>query len=112
MNFRDYFMGLDKEARKAFAEKAGTSVDYLLVGFFSTKDGKPRKRPGDDLLKQMVTASEGAVSLAEALDYFGVASLEDLKADRVLRQSFADECSNPGCQKPGTETAATADAIS
>jgi hypothetical protein len=85
MNFRDFFMGLDKEARKVFADRAGTSVDYLLVGFFSTKDGKPRKRPGDDLLKQMVAASEGAVSIAEALDYFGVASLDDLKADPVPR---------------------------
>lgn len=101
MNFRDYFMGLPKEDREAFAAKAETSVEYLLVGFFSSRDGKPRKRPGDELLRRMVAASGGAVSLAEALDYFGVASLDDLKADRVLRESFANECGTTGCGHPG-----------
>jgi hypothetical protein len=80
MNFRDFFMGLKREEREAYAARCDTSVNYLTVAFFSTKNGIPRKRPGDEFLRRMVDASDGRVTLAEGLEYFGVATIDQLRA--------------------------------
>lgn len=79
MNFRDYFMGLDHAERAAFAQRAGTSVAYILSAFASTKTG-PRKIPQRDLFRRLVEASDGKVSAAELADYFGFATLDELRA--------------------------------
>lgn len=80
MNFRDFFMNhLNKEQREDYAARVGTSVSYLLTAYFSTRSGVPRKRPGDELLKRMIAESGGEVTLAEGLEYFGVATIDELR---------------------------------
>lgn len=80
MNFRDFFMGMSQPEREAYAARAGTSHKYIFVAFASVKSGKPRKVPKPDLLRALVDASDGRISMAEALEYFGFTTLDELRA--------------------------------
>ena len=80
MNIVKYFQTLDEAGKQAFADKVGTSVGYLRAHILSAKGGF-RKRPKDELIVRLVMASEGQVSLDEAIDYFLVSPVKKLAAE-------------------------------
>lgn len=65
----DYFSSLTEAQKKDFAERVGSSLAYLRLHVFRQKGGF-RKRPGDDLIVRIVSASEKNITLDEAIDYF------------------------------------------
>lgn len=65
MNLKPYFRGLSETERKAFAKRAGTSVNYINVRLIP-KNRTPRKK----LMRGLADASLGAVSYPEVLNRF------------------------------------------
>ena len=68
MNPFDYYKTLSKDQRRAYAEQAGTTLNYLAVHVF--RSGGQIRRPSNGLLIGLVNASDGQVSLDEAINYF------------------------------------------
>lgn len=58
MNLSDYLDTLDRAAKEAFAERAGTTIEYL-----QQLKGSHRK-PSVELSRKFVEASNGVVTLA------------------------------------------------
>ncbi len=75
MNPRDYFKNLPVEDKQAFAARCGCSLSHLQLAVLGTKI---RKRPRDLLIVNIVKASEGHISLDEAIDYFLVQPVKKL----------------------------------
>lgn len=59
MNLRDYVLGLAPEDRERFAERAGTTANYLplLMG--------GHRKPSHELARRLVEASEGELALSD-----------------------------------------------
>lgn len=76
MNAFTYFENLSKLQREAFAKKAGTTIAYARAHLFS-RNG-PRKTPSHKLVVSLAAASEGHVSLDEAIDYFHIQPIKAL----------------------------------
>lgn len=71
MKLRDYIHGLDPEALSALAERCGIAASYLRLHVkYASKD------PSVSLLKALVRECEGAVSLVEVLEHFGIVPLQ------------------------------------
>ncbi|POA23611.1 MULTISPECIES: hypothetical protein [Pseudomonas] len=67
MNLRDYINRLDSEALAAYANRCGIAQSYLRLHVkYASKD------PSVSLIKSLTRESEGAVSLAEVLEHFGI----------------------------------------
>lgn len=75
----DYYKTLSRDKRKVYAEKAGTTLNYLVVHVF--RETGQTRRPSNELLVGLVAASEGNVSLDEAIDYFLVQPVKKLAAE-------------------------------
>jgi hypothetical protein len=58
MKLQTYWRSLDPEGKDAFAKRAGTSVGYLHVLAGN------HQRPGPELAKKLVQASDGKLQLA------------------------------------------------
>ncbi|MEB4590112.1 hypothetical protein VSS37_03885 [Candidatus Thiothrix sp. Deng01] len=99
----DFYESLSKEERKAYAENAGTTLNYLVAHVFRASGYS--RRPSNRLLVGLAMASEGKVSLDEAIDYFLVQPVKRLAAERE-KESFPDRPSlseKDGTAKKGRE---------
>lgn len=65
MNFRDWYRALDREARKAFADRADTSPEYIEIHLLPR-----RKTPRRDTMQALADASDGALSFEDMVNYF------------------------------------------
>ena len=65
MRFAEYFLGLDEAQRTAYAERAGTTTEYIRAQLVRAK-----KVPRRDLFDALIQASEGRVTREELLDHF------------------------------------------
>jgi len=65
--FVDYWRGLSKEEREAYAARAGTTVKYIETHLVSVP---PRKVPRPALMNGLAEASRGRVSKADLLRHF------------------------------------------
>ena len=83
MKPNDYYKTLSKAQRRTYAAKAGTTINYLVAHVF--RESRPMRRPSNSLLVGLVKASEGHISLDEAIDYFLVQPVKKLAAE--LEQS-------------------------
>lgn len=67
MRLRDYINRLEPESLKAYAGRCSIAVSYLRLHVkYASKD------PSVSLIKSLARESEGAVSLAEVLEHFGI----------------------------------------
>lgn len=67
MKLRDYIHHLDSDAQRDYAARCGIAVSYLRLHIkYASKD------PSVSLIKSLARESEGAVSLREVLEHFGV----------------------------------------
>jgi hypothetical protein len=87
MKPNDYYKTLTRDQRIAYAAKAGTTLNYLVAHVFRGESAM--RRPSNNLLIGLAVASDGAVSLDEAIDYFLVEPVKQLA--RKLSQM---DCSN------------------
>lgn len=68
MNLLDYFNSLEsQEAKKNYAEKAGTTLPYLVTHIFVPQ--RRRKIPRKRLVLGLAKASDGVVSLDDVLEF-------------------------------------------
>lgn len=67
MILRAYYDSLNSKEKMAYAERAGTSSQYIQIHLMSAP---PRKVPRPDLMRQLVDATDGACSLEEVLSHF------------------------------------------
>ena len=74
-----YYISLSAAQRKQYAERSGCSI-HSLVLYFRAEAG-PKKIPRHELLINLAIASEGAVSIDEAIDYFHVRPIKALYAE-------------------------------
>ena len=65
MRFPEFFKRLDESQRTEYAERAGTSVEYIRAHLIYA-----RRVPRRDLLEALVMASDGQVSRKEILEHF------------------------------------------
>lgn len=75
----DYFQQLDEDQKLSYAHRAGCSIHHMRLNLF-VKSGV-KKLPRTELLVGLVAASEGHVSLDEAIDYFLVQPVKKLAAE-------------------------------
>lgn len=73
-----FYRSLSRNQRTVWAERAGTTFRHVQSMFGATGF---RKRPRDRLIVGLVEASDGAVSLDEAIDYFLVQPVRKLAAE-------------------------------
>lgn len=97
----NYYRSLSKSQRTSYAEKAGTTLNYLVAHVF--RDKGPMRRPSNSLLIGLANASEGQVSLDEAIDYFLVAPVRKL-ADEMSASTYEHRCEQPGSEREGFDT--------
>ena len=83
---------MNREAQEAYANRAGCSIHHLVNNVY--RRAGPRKLPRPELLIGLVKASDGKVSLDEAIDYFLVAPVRKLAAE--LEQSLPEGSSVEG----------------
>jgi len=81
----EYFLSLDIDEQKAYADRVGTSLNYLRLHLFPKK-GSFRKRPGYKMLVNLVIGSEGHVLLEAAKQYFYTNDI-DAMYEEIYRQS-------------------------
>lgn len=72
----DYYRMLSKAQRRIYAAKAGTTLNYLVAHVF--RESSPMRRPSNRLLVGLVKASDGNISIDEAIDYFLVQPVKKL----------------------------------
>ncbi len=65
MDFKTYFMGLSQSDRQAYAQRVGTSAEYIQMGYLYS-DRVPRR----SRLKKMAEESNGACSHQDLIDFF------------------------------------------
>ena len=80
-----YYSSLSLDQRERYAQKAGTTLKYLKAHVFRLNG--PTRTPGFDLLIKLALASDGNVSLDEALEYFYI---EPVKAKALIIKADAD----------------------
>lgn len=89
-----YYQSLSVSEKVEYAIRAGTTIRHMQSMF--TPAGF-RKRPRDRLIIGIVDASNGAISLDEAIDYFLVAPVRKLAAELAPSSvpSYASSASAP-----------------
>ena len=75
----EYYQSLSKTQRNSYAIQAGTTLNYLVAHVF--RNPAPMRRPSNRLLIGLARASNGNVTLDEAIDYFLVQPVKSLAAD-------------------------------
>ena len=65
MRFPEFFRGLDEAQRNEYAERAGTTSDYIRVHLIHA-----RRVPRPELMEALVLASDGQVTRNEILEHF------------------------------------------
>lgn len=65
--FVDYWRGLSKDERQAYASRAGTTVKYIETHLIGVP---PRKIPRQNLMGGLAKASRGRVSQEDLLRHF------------------------------------------
>lgn len=68
MSLPDYFWNLSDDEQKLYAKRAGCSIHHLINNIY--RRAGPLKQPRPELLVRLVLASEGNISLNEAIQYF------------------------------------------
>ena len=76
----DYYTSLTAEERNQYAERAGCSIHHFQLNLFRVRGGA-KKIPKPELLINLSLASEGHVSLDEAIDYFHAQPIKALAAE-------------------------------
>jgi hypothetical protein len=67
MRLRNYICSLDSESLEAYANRCGIAFSYLKLHVkYASKD------PSVSLIRSLARESQGAVSLAEVLEHFGI----------------------------------------
>lgn len=74
-----YYQNLTVAQRRAYAERAGTTLMYLVSHIYRLKGST--RIPKHELLINLAIASEGEVSIDEAIDYFHVRPIKALYAE-------------------------------
>lgn len=74
-----YYKSLTTDERKQYAARAKTTLMYLVSHIFRMKGSTRTPKP--ELLINLSLASEGNVSLDEAIDYFHVQPIKALAAE-------------------------------
>lgn len=64
----DYYISLSEQERIAYAARANCSMANMNLNLFRRKGVK--KQPRFETVVRLVMASEGRISLPEAIDYF------------------------------------------
>ncbi|WMP17269.1 hypothetical protein [Thiothrix lacustris] len=72
----DYYNTLRPDQRNAYAIAAGTTLKYLRAHVF--RGGGPTRTPSNRLIVGLAKASNGHVTLDEAIDYFLVRPIHQL----------------------------------
>lgn len=80
MKPNDYFLSLTEQERDAYAVRAKCSIHHMRNNLFKQRGGS-RKQPRPELLVNLAMASEGQVSLDEAIEYFLVEPVRKLAAE-------------------------------
>ena len=80
MKPNDYFLSLTEQERADYAVRAKCSIHHMRNNLFK-QSGESRKQPRPELLVSLAMASEGQVSLDEAIDYFLVSPVRKLAAE-------------------------------
>lgn len=65
----DYYISLSTEEKEQYAERAGCSIHHFKLNLFRVKGGV-KKTPKHELLINLALASEGNVTIDEAIEYF------------------------------------------
>ena len=65
MDFDTYYRQLDRDARRKFAERAGTSPEYIEIHLLPRK-----KMPRKNKMESLAKASRGALSYEKVVEYF------------------------------------------
>ncbi|RVU83852.1 hypothetical protein EOL70_13570 [Leucothrix sargassi] len=65
----DYYISLSTEEKEKYAERAGCSIHHFKLNLFRVKGGV-KKTPKHELLINLALASEGNVTIDEAIEYF------------------------------------------
>lgn len=89
----DYYSTLNREQRHAYAEAAGTTLKYLRAHVFRMSG--PTRIPSNRLIIGLVQASNGQVTLDEAIDYFLVQPIHRLASgnnERILNGNIDESC--------------------
>ena len=92
---------MNREAQEAYANRAGCSIHHLVNNVY--RRAGPRKLPRPELLIGLVKASDGQVSLDEAIDYFLVQPVRKL-ADEMSASTYEHRCEQPGSEREGFDT--------
>ncbi len=80
MNPVDYYNNLTVGEKRSYAERAGTTLNYLRAHIFRA-DGKLTRTTSLQMVIRLTEASKGNVSLDEAVDYFLVQPVKKLAAE-------------------------------
>ena len=75
----NYYTSLTTKERSQYAERSGCSIHHFH-NLFRVRGGA-KKIPRPELLVNLCLASEGNVSLDEAIDYFHIQPIKALAAD-------------------------------
>lgn len=68
MRFPDYFSSLDEPAQEDYAERAGTTANYIRTHLLAPI--QRRKTPRRELFEALILASNGDVSRSELFEHF------------------------------------------
>ncbi len=74
-----YYKSLSVAEREKYAARANTTLMYLVSHIFRNKGNT--RTPKHELLVKLAFASEGQVTLDEAIDYFHVQPIKALAAE-------------------------------
>jgi len=67
MTLREYIKGLDEAGLALYAERCRTTVNYLTTHIlYATKE------PSVRLMKALAAESDGAISLSDVLEHYGL----------------------------------------
>ena len=69
MKLPDYYRGLTREDRLAFASKAETTCEYIEIHLLAADEDR-RKTPRKELMNQLVVACGGHCSFEEVVSHF------------------------------------------
>lgn len=113
-----YFGSLKYEQQSVYAQQAGTTAGYLRSHIFRKK-GRSRN-PSFEIIVGLVSASEGQVSLEEAIQYFLVDPVVRIAEEKlknfVIKQGATEQESQDGSTDASSDltqaTACPRDAVS
>jgi len=80
MNFRDYYKSLTQKQRAEYARRAGTTTGYIHCHLLADP---PRRVPRLKTIERMASATDGAVTFEELVEYFRAAAKDRAASELV-----------------------------